>query len=231
MKDRRTLDLEFARFVIEASYRGFEKIVPEFRNNYEAKVEQYYQQELELLGIKVPDIGEPQVFDSLSYAMFKVFGEKISKLNERMRVTEIIGRLLYNEIKGKTSLRVSGNSKDLSIMKEGLEKIIDYFKGVGYVEDAEIIWEVDASAGLEKGKGTFYYLMNDPVILTSAQRLYREMGFAQHFSSRVIEAFFNELGVDAKEDKSFDPTQYDAEKVIEKWTMVCKKNITNKYSP
>jgi len=56
MKGRRTLDLEFAQSVIEASYKGFEKIVPEFRNNYEAKVEQYYQQELELLGIEVSDI-------------------------------------------------------------------------------------------------------------------------------------------------------------------------------
>lgn len=222
MKGRRTLDLEFARSVIEASYKGFEKIVPEFRNNYEAKVKQYYQQELALLGIEVLDIEEPQVFDSLSYAMFKVFGEKISKPNERMRVTEIIGRLLYDEIKEKTSLRGSGNPKDLSILKEGLEKIIDYFKGVGYVEDAEIIWEVDDSVWLEKGKGTFYYLMNDPVILPSAQRLYREMGFAQHFSSRVIEVFFSKFKVDAKEDKNFDPTQYDEEKVVEKWTMVSR---------
>jgi hypothetical protein len=223
VRERRKLDLEFAQSVIEASYKGFEKIVPKFRNNYEAKVEQYYQQELELLGIEVPDIAEPQVFDALSYAMFKVFGENISKPNERMRVTEIIGRLLYNEIKGKTSLRVSGNPKDLSIVKEGLEKIIGYFKDVGYVKDAEIIWEIDQSVWLEKGKGTFYYVMTDPVILPSAQSLYREMGFAQHFSSRVIEAFFNEFKVDAKEDKNFDPTQYDAEKVIEKWAMICKK--------
>lgn len=136
---------------------------------------------------------------------------------------------MYNKIKDKTSLRVSGNPKDLIAIKEGLQKIIDYFKGVGYVKDAKIIWEVDDRAWLEKGEGTFYYVMIDPAILPSAQRLYREMGFAQHFSSRVIEAFFDEFKVDAKEDKSFDPTQYDAEKVVEKWTMVCKK--TNKYSP
>ena len=219
MKCRRTLDLEFAQSVIEASYRGFERFIPKFRDIYGAKVKQYCQRELDLLGIKVLDIVEPQVFDSLSYAMFKVFGEEVNDPNKRMQATEVIGRLLYGKIKRKTSLRVSGNPKDLSIMKEGLEKIIDYFKGVGYVEDAKIIWEVDESSWLEKGKGTFYYLMANPVILPSAQRLYREMGFAQHFSSRVIEAFFDEFEVDAKEDKDFDPNQYDAEKVVEKWTM------------
>ena len=214
--------MEFAQSVIEASYKGFERFIPTFRDVYGARIKQYYQRELDLLGMEIRDIVEPQVFDSLSYAMFKVFGEEVSDPNKRMQATEIIGRLLYDKIKGKTSLRVSGNPKDLSIMKEGLEKIIDYFRDVGYVEDAKIIWEVDESSWLEKGEGTFYYLMTNPVILLSAQRLYREMGFAQHFSSRVIEAFFDEFEVDAKEDKEFDPNQYDAEKVVEKWTMASR---------
>ena len=86
-----------------------------------------------------------------------------------------------------------------------LAKLVD----VGYVKHSSIRWP--EGAGEEwaaAGQASFEYVMDDPVILPSAQRLFAEEGFAQHFSSRTIEAFFANYMIDAREDEAFDPREH-----------------------
>jgi hypothetical protein len=158
----------------------------------------------------------PFIFDTHSYFVFKILAQKITHHQERLKLTIDIGDYIYNHIKQITNNFPKNNSiKDI---KETLDLIINYFVNVGYMKGAYIDWDhIDTNKWEKDGKGTFYYNMKEPIILRSAQKLYREEGFAQHISSRVIQAGLRDCYVVGCEEEGFNPNLHTKKNVQERW--------------
>eukprot|EP00854_Cymbomonas_tetramitiformis_P015876 gene15876-18826_t len=123
-------------------------------------------------------------------------------------------------MKAYLRIETSSDPDDLEDMQYWLDLIIGKFIEVGYLKDGGVDWPKKAAkTWSDTSELSFIYWMEDPVILPSAQRLFDEFGFAQHFSSRTIQHLFDNYLVDAAEDDTFDPREHDANKVVEKWTI------------
>ena len=157
------------------------------------------------LGGNYDNLIDSSNFDRYSYLFFKAISKHFVKIEDRDEITKEIGKKVYAFVKGKINL-------ELKDVKENLNKIINYLKESGYVKSAKIDWSSFSD-------GSFLYIMGEPVILPGAQRLFKEEGFAQHYSSRIMEAALLDLDFIGRETKDFDPTKYPSDKVVEKWEL------------
>eukprot|EP00741_Cyanophora_paradoxa_P009868 tig00001669_g9558.t1 len=223
----RGLNEEFAAAVLQSSMDELLAAAPDLSlPALEAEVEAVIEREWKNATRATPRIARAMTnrhfFDLKSYAIFKVAAEHIAGDEARLAFTERIGRRIY---------RLAGNAVDLSPKAGRLEeeeepweaplgRLVGYLSSVGYLAEGGIDWSQWSTARwLARGKSQFRYWMKDPVILPSAKRLYSEHGFAQHYSSRTLEAFFEAFGITAREESSFDPRGYPPELVVELWNV------------
>eukprot|EP00898_Chlorokybus_atmophyticus_P005636 jgi/Chlat1/6073/Chrsp4S06216 len=166
-------------------------------------------------------LADPAVFDAYSYAQFKAAARIIKDAAQRHALTQRVGERVLSLALSSLGFEPSNQLSDIENMKQGAGEIVTQLQEWGYVTDGGITWDDDIintwTASPRHGK--FQYWMKHAAILPSAQKLYEEEGFAQHFSSRTIEAFFAKYGVDASEDPDFDPRQHPADLVVEQWTL------------
>jgi len=155
------------------------------------------------------DLTVPEAFDKYSYAIFKSVSKCLTEAEKRKRFTQFIGNEIYLWIKCKNSLE--GNRHDyIPKIKNALEKVITFFVESGYVSCARIDWAFFNEAVWKKtGKSYFVYDMKNPVILSSAKKLYLEEGFGQHYSSRALQAALLDFRIHGSEVASFDPDKFD----------------------
>lgn len=162
---------------------------------------------------------DPTKFDHYSWLFFKSISRYISGGEQRDRITAIIGRKIYSHIKHEYAL-VAGGSDDLDKMRSNLEQVIRFFVDSGYVDSAQVVWNrFNDEVWEERGRSQVELVMTKPVILPSAQRLYNEEGFAQHYLSRTIEAALEDFSVAGRETKNFNPNQSSSDRVVELWEL------------
>lgn len=155
-------------------------------------------------------------FDNYSYFFFKTLSKKLSK-DKVIEITKEIGEEIYFFIKRFYKLE-SGNPEKIRKLKESLSLVLEYFVTNGYVNGAEISWDKFKDKDwCENKKSIFELIMQDPIILKSAKRLFAEEGFAQHYISRTIEAALLDFKINGSETKDFDPRKFKKERVIETW--------------
>ena len=161
-------------------------------------------------------------FDAATYAQFARLAGSIDPA-ERMNVTRKVGRALEADARAELGYVVSGDPSDVERMREATAAVLSRFVETGYLKAGKLLSFVDSPEArrryAETGEAVFEYFMDDPVILPSAQRLFKEHGFAQHFSSRTLEALFDGFGVVAREDESFDPNEHPSDGIVERWSM------------
>lgn len=172
------------------------------------------------LGGDYHDLQEPAKFDRYSLLFFKSIAKHIPKDEERDKITTIIGESIYHHIKEKYGFQI-GTSDDLEKIRSNLERVIQYFVESGYIDNAQVVWDrFDEGEWREKGQAHFELVMAEPVILSSAQTLYNEEGFAQHYLSRTIERALGEFSVRGREMKDFNPNNFSSDKVVELWELM-----------
>ncbi len=193
------LSKSFVDVVTISCYNVFDKQVPGFRIIYKKEISTLFTERLKEGKVKSKNLQNPAVFDRYSYAMFRVFYKRLRDKPKMTLILRFIGKKIYEDVKKKS--KFTGNiKKDLILIQK-------YFQKNKYYKSSKIIWE---------DKKSFKYIMNTPVIFNGAKELYHELGFAQHFSSRVIEAYFSERKIKASE-KNFNPFSHSKSKVIEYW--------------
>ena len=166
------------------------------------------------------ELKSPEAFDAYSYAQFAAAAETLAGGRERRALTERVGKRILLLLRQITGVEATGDPSDFKHMQRSLDDLLGAFAKCGYVLDSGLVWPEDAEAVYAKTRElTFQYWMRDPVILPSARRLFREQGFAQHFSSRTIEGLFAGYGVVAREDSDFDPREWPDDRVVEQWTL------------
>lgn len=193
------LNKKFVDIIVNSCYLVFDKQVPGFKIIYKKEISTLFNEKLKEKKLKSKNIQNPKVFDVYSYAMFRVFYKRLRDKGKMNLILRFIGKKIYDEIKKKAKF-TSNVKKDLVVIQK-------YFQKNKYYKSSKIVWE---------DKKSFKYLMNSPVIFNSAKELFHELGFAQHFSSRVIEAYFNEHKIKATE-KNFNPFAHQKNKVVEYW--------------
>lgn len=165
------------------------------------------------------NLNNPEKFNEYSYQIFKKMAELLKDPAKRIEFTEKVGEKIYDGITRERTIRCSGDPDDLHGWSSMLSKIGEYFRDAGYISDFKLDFSgFDAEKWEKEGEGTFIYTMKDPVILESARRLYEEEGFAQHTSSRTIQAGLKSYQIDGKE-KGFNPTLFtvNSSPVEESW--------------
>lgn len=161
----------------------------------------------------------PKIYDLHSYSLFKAISKYLKNSNEKLKFTQIVGREIYLHIKLLNKLKES-NSEDLTNLKKNLLKIIKFLEKSGYVQKARIDWKYfNRKDWKNEGKTHLIYFMKNPVILPSAQRLFKEEGFGQHFSTRTMEYALLKNGIFGREDKKFDPNKFNIKSVAEVWNL------------
>jgi len=170
------------------------------------------------------DYNRNKVFDIYSYAVFKSVVKYIDH-EKRIIFTQLIGKKIYDHIKKTKNISVTDPNNVYEI-KKMLEEIISFFEENGYVESAYIDWSCfDEEKWKEQGNATLIYIMDSPVILSSAKRLFNEEKFAQHFSTRTFESAFLACGIDGRETDDFKLNENDT-MIKERWEL--KKIENNK---
>eukprot|EP00899_Mesostigma_viride_P013181 jgi/Mesvir1/21864/Mv04241-RA.1 len=166
-----------------------------------------------------PKLSDPRYFDAYSYAQFKVAARYVRDPKARHRITQRMGRRLLEMVLALAQRTPSGDADDREMIQDLADTVLKTFKAWGYISDGGIIWPKTIAEDWEDGQAKFQYWMADPVILPSAQALYAEENFAQHFSSRTLEALFMTFGIVAHESDDFDPREFSKDRIVEQWTL------------
>lgn len=210
------LQYEFARFIINATDETIKEFLPDKVQEVQAEIKALFKREYKGEG----DLTRPEVFNYYSYCQFKVVAKHLKSEASRLEFTRRIGKRIYDKIKGEKVIEVSGDPDDVKGVETALKIVNDYFRKTGYVKESYVKWDTfDEETWRKTGKANFVYVMRDPVILPSAQRLFREEGFAQHFSSRTLENLLEEFNIEGREVKEFDPTKAKEGYVVEVWEL------------
>jgi hypothetical protein len=106
-----------------------------------------------------------------------------------------------------------------------MSELIKYFIEVNYLSGGKIHFDpIEHWKGFnqkkweEKGVGECLYEMNGGIIYDSAVKLFKQFGFAQHYSSRTLESLLLiKYTIAGREDPNFNPTNHNMEKAIERW--------------
>lgn len=171
------------------------------------------------LGGDYCDLEEPAKFDRYSLLIFKSIIKHVPGEEQRDKITVMIGKGIYGSIKERYRLP-AGESRDTEEIRKNLEKVIQYFADNGYVDSAQIVWDrFNERVWEERGRSQIELVMAKPVILPSAQRLYGENGFAQHYLSRTIEAALKDFSVIGREANDFNPKDFSSDRVVELWEL------------
>lgn len=186
--------------------------------------------------------GEPitpgTLFDRASYATFKTFleclaesgGEASAPLHDgaadstdpRMRLTLAIGKDIWAWMGLSPKL-----DADCANLPAVMEAVCERFVAAGYYGRAEVVTEVETADGklafdpasLARGALTHLaYVMEDPILIPAAQQLFAEHGVGQHYSSRTLQACFEDLGLTGGE-VDFDPREIEGNRAVELWTV------------
>jgi|GEM_PF-6137040 len=162
---------------------------------------------------------QPKSFDEYSYLIFKKIAEAVPEHKSRIEFTENVGDEIYKKIEILKNIHHSGDPDDIRGWVKMLYEVGGYFREVGYVTGFGFRFDgiFNEDKWKKQGEGNFIYTMKDPVILESAKRLFQEEGFAQHTSSRTIQAGFKRYNIEGSETKDFDPTKFKLEPVEELW--------------
>lgn len=147
-------------------------------------------------------------FDKVSYRIFLAGLEFVKDKKTINKITQEIGKKIFAYFRENNNFILSGDPNDIKSWQSDLEKLVRCLIHVGYLEDGKIIWKSDEE---------FLYQMKDPVILSSATKLFNKYGIAQHYSSRTIEALFSTYRIKARENPDFNPNKYSKDLVIEYW--------------
>ncbi len=123
--------------------------------------------------------------------------------------TRYIGEQIYLKLSCK--LNQPANFKDC------LTQIIDYFVENHYADKIWVDWRMFSDLEWKsRGRSGFILHMVKPEILASAQKLFLERGFAQHYLSRTLQAALYSQRIVGKEADSFTPFQ-EEEDIQEFW--------------
>ena len=164
-------------------------------------------------------------FDDSSYHIFRSGTDSLSKslkdlsIERIHEITREVGFHICMHFLSKISL-----SKDF---KTGMRELLKYFIEVNYLSDGRIHfdpiehWEgFNQKEWEEKGVGECLYEMNGGIIYDSAVKLFKQFGFAQHYSSRTLESLLLlKYKIAGREDPDFNPTDHKMEKAIERWIL------------
>ncbi len=135
-------------------------------------------------------------WDNYSHNVFLDLPPQISG-NE---FTRYIGEQIY--------LKLSRKLSPPADFKDCLTQIIDYFVENHYAERIWIDWRMFSDLEWKsRGRSRFILHMVKPEILVSAQKLFLERGFAQHYLSRTLQAALYYQRILGKEADSFTPYQ------------------------
>lgn len=136
------------------------------------------------------------VFYSVYRAIHDLLGEKTWDVVWRS------GEIMYSEIKSRLGL--SGERDPVRV----LERIIEWLKSVGYVEDASI---------KRVSEDTIEYTMSTPVISRGAERLIRERRVPPHISTSILFAALREHGL--KAELVGEPIFLPDGRAVERWRL------------
>jgi len=220
-----TLDEGFVVDYFIASYGALENLFPDKKEEIIKRFEDIYKEQVRGKGLE--DIfnhnvySDPEIFDRHSYSFFKAFAEYVKDDDKRIRFTEEIGEYFFKIIKKSTEISIMGpNGNNFEKIKHNISEIISYLKQVAYFEDAKVDWTSFDKEKLENGGTTsFTYTIKNPVIYESARQLFNEEGFAQHYSTRIIQAALKEFGIHGKEEKKFNLLEFFSNNIKEKWEL------------
>lgn len=170
-------------------------------------------------------------FDRISYHLFNEGLKRVIDPHARNQIASEIGHAIYRQyVQARPRKYGSESADEIARVEADFRHLVRYFVLVGFLSGGEIYfgpfdkgsmsWNgFDREKWDTEGVGEFYYEMNNPIILLSAQELYKKYGFAQHYSSRAMEALLLAHGIDGREDEDFDPTLFSSDSVIEHWNM------------
>jgi len=176
-----------------------------------------FEEELRKNKIFSKDLRKEKVFDLCSYSIFKIASKYLKTKKRKIEFTQLVGKNSYLWIKRKEKIKEKGSADEITKIKRVMAKVIRFLERAGYVSSAKMDWSSFSERDWrKKGKAKISYIMFNPAILPSAKRLYNEEGFAQHYSSRILEAAFLDFNIEGREEKSFNPNKFER-KVTEVW--------------
>ncbi len=164
-------------------------------------------------------------FDDSSYHIFISGKDSLSKslkdssIERIDEITREVGFHICMHFLSKTSI-----SKDF---RSGMSELLKYFIEVNYLSDGKIHFDptehwkgFDQKKWKEEGVGECLYEMNGGIIYDSAVKLFKQFGFAQHYSSRTLESLLLlKYTIAGREDPNFNPAEHIMEKAIERWVL------------
>jgi len=218
------LDLAFVKICHGTVLSGLRSV---FGRDLDEEIKGYYSGE-----INSAELRNPELFDALSYAIHKSVAVCLDEEVSKGRMTEeassktiefltlAVGEEIYAAIEKEGRLMLPQGYDDVAGFQRNIGVVMDYFKRVGYVTNAYVRWDVfDEARWREHGTASFIYGMENPVILPSAQKLFRQHGFGQHISSRTIQRALVLFQIDGQETKDFDPNEFNMSAVEEMWNL------------
>ena len=154
----------------------------------------------------------PEGFDEYSYQIYKRIAGHVPEHERRIEFTRIVGEEMYKKIEIIKTIRCSRDPDDIrgeEGWKRMLRKTGEYFQEAGYITGFELKFRsiFNKKKWEKQGKANFIYTMKEPVILQGAKKLFQEEGFAQHTSSRAMQAGLKRYEIEGSE-KDFDPGRF-----------------------
>ena len=178
----------------------------------------------DLLNRTTLNISGPE-FDDSSYHIFSSGTNFLSKSLKDFSIERIVE--ITREVGFYICMHFLSKIPIPEDFKSGMRELLKYFIEVNYLSDGKIHFNpighwngFNQKKWKEKGVGECLYEMNGGIIYYSAVKLFKQFGFAQHYSSRTLESLLLlKYTIAGREDPNFNPTNHNMEKAIERWIL------------
>ena len=142
---------------------------------------------------------DPRFFDLEIYSIYYAVYEYLKE--DTWKVVWRSGEVLYNILKDLLNL------KEVSDVFTAIEKVVEWLREVGYVDEA----------GVERiGEDEIKYIMSKPVILEGAEKLIKEGRVPPHISTALLFAVLRDYGYEAE---MIGEPIFEGDKAIERWRL------------